>query len=720
MDKPKCGCGAAKRCDDKRDCCLAKASQNRTDGRVKKVCPYFLNASCKFGKYCWYDHPDLAKSVDSSQKETSAQNQLDNRQNETTPQSIDSHPRLLVRDMPEEYIPYEITFSPRDRIITNMGHHYQCSKISSECYFSCGDRCRNTVQRSERNLLVVDNFKTSHQKGQKSCDGVNRLENCDDKFEKNSDFHEAFGFVHSQNPVRPSEITTLQKGQKFYDGANRLENCDEKVEKISNFQGAFGGINFPNPVRSSEIMSFQKRQIFYDRANRLENCDDNFLAFGGLDFPNRVRSCEITPKQTSSNASYMIEDEREISDRLLTIDFPSTNSEYDNTRTLTQGVKPGKSKERDHGQDSDILCFVTNCQNTPTDCTVAVVLPPINKEIYNTCALAEMHSLKNKKRRYSDTTCGEVLGNLSSATKYAFSDTEKCHGHASAPLLAQPQYLPTNCNSERSNVTSLSECCICSGQHSRNDKMIHETCSYSHATNPLPSMELFQTAFLVGSQRKPSYYKPGWFLNRIEAGPSHVASNCSIANTKTVSSGYSSKAFILPNLLGDDIPCDKVRCYPYTSTNYVKKNAEVSSISKEVCDKCYIEYLIINNVVSQSLARLGESIMKKICCICLEDVYSKSDRADRWFGILRNCKHSYCLKCIRQWQKTKNFRLTPCPVCRALSSLIIPSEIWVEDDNEKTELIENYFTSKMKIRCGHVLYKRRLFLNLSSSNCVSN
>ena len=44
-----------------------------------------------------------------------------------------------------------------------------------------------------------------------------------------------------------------------------------------------------------------------------------------------------------------------------------------------------------------------------------------------------------------------------------------------------------------------------------------------------------------------------------------------------------------------------------------------------------------------------------VCGICMEVVYEKANPSKRHFGILFNCNHTYCLKCICKWRSAKQF-----------------------------------------------------------------
>lgn len=44
-----------------------------------------------------------------------------------------------------------------------------------------------------------------------------------------------------------------------------------------------------------------------------------------------------------------------------------------------------------------------------------------------------------------------------------------------------------------------------------------------------------------------------------------------------------------------------------------------------------------------------------MCGVCMEVVFEKANPSERRFGILSNCSHCYCLKCIRKWRSAKQF-----------------------------------------------------------------
>ncbi|XP_075066480.1 E3 ubiquitin-protein ligase makorin-1 isoform X2 [Mixophyes fleayi] len=93
-----------------------------------------------------------------------------------------------------------------------------------------------------------------------------------------------------------------------------------------------------------------------------------------------------------------------------------------------------------------------------------------------------------------------------------------------------------------------------------------------------------------------------------------------------------------------------------------------------------------------------------VCGICMEVVYEKTNPNERRFGILSNCNHSYCLKCIRRWRSAKQFEskiIKSCPECRITSNFVIPSEYWVEDKEDKHKLIHKYKEAMSNKSCRY-------------------
>ncbi|XP_010125032.1 PREDICTED: probable E3 ubiquitin-protein ligase makorin-1 [Chlamydotis macqueenii] len=104
-----------------------------------------------------------------------------------------------------------------------------------------------------------------------------------------------------------------------------------------------------------------------------------------------------------------------------------------------------------------------------------------------------------------------------------------------------------------------------------------------------------------------------------------------------------------------------------------------------------------------------------VCGICMDRVYDKPLPEERLFGILPNCSHAYCVGCIRQWRRGRDFQRTvikACPECQVTSSYYIPHKYWVSEADEKEKLIETFKARMGKIRCkffvrshGHCPFK---------------
>ncbi|XP_059109308.1 probable E3 ubiquitin-protein ligase makorin-3 [Peromyscus eremicus] len=128
----------------------------------------------------------------------------------------------------------------------------------------------------------------------------------------------------------------------------------------------------------------------------------------------------------------------------------------------------------------------------------------------------------------------------------------------------------------------------------------------------------------------------------------------------------------------------------------------------EICDMCGQQALHPWDAAQQEMHRRAcieaherdmelsfavQRSMDKVCGICMEVVYEKADPRDRRFGILFSCNHTFCLRCIRRWRSATQFenRISKsCPQCRVSSGFVIPSEFWVEEEEEKEKLVRQY------------------------------
>ena len=73
------------------------------------------------------------------------------------------------------------------------------------------------------------------------------------------------------------------------------------------------------------------------------------------------------------------------------------------------------------------------------------------------------------------------------------------------------------------------------------------------------------------------------------------------------------------------------------------------------------------------------------------------------FGVIDQCDHVFCLKCIRSWRATYDKRTTKhhyrtCPICRKTSYLVIPSYYHCVG-GDKDALIDDYKATLKEIPC---------------------
>ncbi|CAA0827223.1 E3 ubiquitin-protein ligase makorin [Striga hermonthica] len=99
------------------------------------------------------------------------------------------------------------------------------------------------------------------------------------------------------------------------------------------------------------------------------------------------------------------------------------------------------------------------------------------------------------------------------------------------------------------------------------------------------------------------------------------------------------------------------------------------------------------------------------CNVCMEVVLSKPMAAERRFGILSECDHSFCITCIRSWRSSTQASGTDasstsrsCPVCRRLSYFVVPSAIWYSSMEEKQEIVNSYKARLRSIDCKHFYF----------------
>ncbi|NXX84408.1 MKRN1 ligase, partial [Urocolius indicus] len=157
----------------------------------------------------------------------------------------------------------------------------------------------------------------------------------------------------------------------------------------------------------------------------------------------------------------------------------------------------------------------------------------------------------------------------------------------------------------------------------------------------------------------------------------------------------------------EEVEMKKELC-PYAAVGECRYGENCVYIHGDVCDMCGLQVLHPIDAAQRSqhikscieahekdmeLSFAVQRSKDMVCGICMEVVYEKANPSERRFGILSNCSHTYCLKCIRKWRSAKQFEskiIKSCPECRITSNFVIPSEYWVEEKEEKQKLIQKY------------------------------
>ncbi|KAL4655859.1 putative E3 ubiquitin-protein ligase makorin-2 [Arapaima gigas] len=158
---------------------------------------------------------------------------------------------------------------------------------------------------------------------------------------------------------------------------------------------------------------------------------------------------------------------------------------------------------------------------------------------------------------------------------------------------------------------------------------------------------------------------------------------------------------------------------PYAAAGHCHYGNNCSYLHGEVCEICQLQVLhpydaeqrrahekmcMVAFEADMEQAFAVQLSQDKVCSICMEVVYEKAAPSERRFGILSNCCHTYCLGCIRQWRCAKQFEnkiVKSCPECRVVSEFVIPSVFWVEDQEQKNRLIEEFKTGVSKKACKY-------------------
>ncbi|XP_045384043.1 E3 ubiquitin-protein ligase makorin-1-like [Lemur catta] len=181
----------------------------------------------------------------------------------------------------------------------------------------------------------------------------------------------------------------------------------------------------------------------------------------------------------------------------------------------------------------------------------------------------------------------------------------------------------------------------------------------------------------------------------------------------------------------------KKQLCPYAAVGDCRYGENCVYLHGYSCDMCGLQVLHPTDAAQRSqhiksCIEAHEKVMErsfavqrskdKVCGICMEVVYEKGNPSERRFGILSNCNHTYCLKCIRKWRNAKQFDskiIKSCPECRITSKFVIPSEYWVEDKEEKQKLIQKYKEVMSNKACRH-FGERRGSLPFGGNCCCAH
>ncbi|KAE9421440.1 hypothetical protein Angca_002227, partial [Angiostrongylus cantonensis] len=145
------------------------------------------------------------------------------------------------------------------------------------------------------------------------------------------------------------------------------------------------------------------------------------------------------------------------------------------------------------------------------------------------------------------------------------------------------------------------------------------------------------------------------------------------------------------------------------------KNKECQFVHGLTCDMCsracihpydekqqkqhFVECLKAHEIAMEQAFAEAKGAGKS-CGICMENIVEKSLR----FGILEGCRHCFCLDCIREWRRNQSFEtdvVRSCPECRKHSNFVIPSTLWVEEEEEKRVLCEVYRSNMAQKQCKY-------------------
>lgn len=168
---------------------------------------------------------------------------------------------------------------------------------------------------------------------------------------------------------------------------------------------------------------------------------------------------------------------------------------------------------------------------------------------------------------------------------------------------------------------------------------------------------------------------------------------------------------------------------PYAEASIICKKPNCPYLHGDLCDMCNRPVLhplneeLRKKHMHECLKEYEENMnhsfavaksLEETCGICYEKVLEKPRGKSR-FGILPECLHCFCLECIRNWRQKDGYEKETsrsCPICRKVSNYVIPSEYWLDTEEEKVKLIQDYKGSMSTIHCK--------FFKRGKGNCPFN
>lgn len=128
--------------------------------------------------------------------------------------------------------------------------------------------------------------------------------------------------------------------------------------------------------------------------------------------------------------------------------------------------------------------------------------------------------------------------------------------------------------------------------------------------------------------------------------------------------------------------------------SYLGKTENAGLLSQNFSESCFVN----KNVCIGEENNLGPNNLK--CLMCLQNIANT-------YAILENCDHTFCLKCIYWWRGVQNIRknfancAASCPVCKIISTCIVPTRCWVESGPAKENVIKRYKSLLKQIHCKY-------------------